>query len=74
MSYTTQMDAAAQGVITPQMRAVAEKEHIAPETLRAGCAPKSTSTSAFRATAAALTPSWKRSKRRCAWEPRPLWT
>ena len=28
MSYTTQMDAARQGIITPQMEAVAEKEQI----------------------------------------------
>ena len=34
MDYTTQMDAARQGILTPQMRTVAEKEKMAPETLR----------------------------------------
>ena len=33
MSYTTQMNAARQGIITDEMRAVAEKEGIAPEKL-----------------------------------------
>ena len=32
--YTTQMNAARQGIITPQMKAVAEKEHMEPEALR----------------------------------------
>ena len=31
MSYTTQMDAARQGIITPEMKAVAASEHIAEE-------------------------------------------
>ncbi|MGN0352445.1 MAG: phosphomethylpyrimidine synthase ThiC [Roseburia sp.] len=34
MSYTTQMDAARQGIITPEMQKVAEKEHMDVETLR----------------------------------------
>jgi phosphomethylpyrimidine synthase len=34
MQYTTQMDAARKGIITPQMETVAEKESINPETLR----------------------------------------
>ena len=34
MNYTTQMDAARQGIVTPQMETVAEKEQMAPETLR----------------------------------------
>ncbi len=34
MTYTTQMDAARQGIITPQMETVASKEQMAPETLR----------------------------------------
>ena len=33
MSYTTQMNAARQGIITDEMRTVAEKEGIAPEKL-----------------------------------------
>ena len=33
-SYTTQMDAARQGIITPQMKIVAEKEHWNAEELR----------------------------------------
>ena len=32
--YTTQMDAARKGIITPQMKVVAEKEHWDPEELR----------------------------------------
>ncbi|MBP5604510.1 MAG: phosphomethylpyrimidine synthase ThiC [Ruminiclostridium sp.] len=32
-SYTTQMDAARKGIVTPQMKKVAEKEHIAEEEL-----------------------------------------
>ena len=32
--YTTQMNAARQGIITSQMEIVAEKEHLAPETIR----------------------------------------
>ena len=32
--YTTQMDAARQGIITPQMEIVAEKEHFDVEELR----------------------------------------
>ena len=28
MEYTTQMDAARKGIATPQMKAVAEKEHM----------------------------------------------
>ena len=32
--YTTQMDAARQGIITPQMKIVAEKEHWDAEELR----------------------------------------
>lgn len=35
MAYTTQMDAARQGIITPQMEAVSAKERIDPEALRA---------------------------------------
>ena len=35
MSYTTQMDAARQGIITPQMEAVAKKEYRTPEEIRA---------------------------------------
>ena len=34
MSYTTQMDAARQGIITPEMEAVAASEHIAEDELR----------------------------------------
>lgn len=34
MTYTTQMDAAKKGVITPELKKVAEKEHIEPEKLR----------------------------------------
>jgi phosphomethylpyrimidine synthase len=34
MSYTTQMDAARQGIITPQMETVARKEQLNPEALR----------------------------------------
>ncbi len=34
MSYTTQMDAARQGIITPQMETVARKEQLEPEALR----------------------------------------
>ena len=34
-SYTTQMDAARQGIITPQMQLVAEKEHRTAEEIRA---------------------------------------
>ncbi len=34
MSYTTQMDAARQGIVTPEMKQVAEKEKIAVEKLR----------------------------------------
>ncbi|WP_288758893.1 phosphomethylpyrimidine synthase ThiC [uncultured Veillonella sp.] len=34
MEFTTQMDAARRGLITPQMKVVAEKEHMEPETLR----------------------------------------
>jgi phosphomethylpyrimidine synthase len=34
MSYTTQMDAARKGIITPQMETVAAKESVRPETLR----------------------------------------
>ena len=33
-SYTTQMDAARRGIITPQMEIVAEKEHFDVEELR----------------------------------------
>ena len=33
-NYTTQMDAARKGIITPQMKIVAEKEHMAVEALR----------------------------------------
>ena len=33
MSYTTQMNAARQGIITDEIRTVAEKEGIAPEKL-----------------------------------------
>ena len=32
--YTTQMDAARQGIITPQMETVARKEHRPPEEIR----------------------------------------
>lgn len=32
--YTTQMNAARQGIITPQMEIVAEKEHMDPKELR----------------------------------------
>ena len=35
MAYTTQMDAARQGIVTPQMQVVAEKEHVDAEWLRA---------------------------------------
>lgn len=35
MSYTTQMDAARQGIITPQMEEAAKKENFMPEELRA---------------------------------------
>lgn len=34
MTYTTQMDAAKKGIITPQMKVVAQKENIAVETIR----------------------------------------
>jgi phosphomethylpyrimidine synthase len=34
MNYTTQMDAARQGIITPQMETVARKEQLEPEALR----------------------------------------
>jgi phosphomethylpyrimidine synthase len=34
MNYTTQMDAARKGIITPQMETVSRKESISPETLR----------------------------------------
>ncbi len=34
MDYTTQMDAARKGILTAQMRTVAEKEQMAPETLQ----------------------------------------
>ena len=34
MSYTTQMDAARQGIITPEIRKVAEKEYRTPEEIR----------------------------------------
>ena len=34
MSYTTQMDAARQGIVTPEMQQVAEKEHMDVEKLR----------------------------------------
>ena len=34
MNYTTQMDAARQGIITPQMETVARKEQMEPEVLR----------------------------------------
>ena len=34
MSYTTQMDAARQGIITPQMEAAAKKEQIDVQELR----------------------------------------
>ncbi|MDE6730687.1 MAG: phosphomethylpyrimidine synthase ThiC, partial [Oscillospiraceae bacterium] len=33
-SYKTQMEAAKQGIITPEMQIVAEKEFISPEELR----------------------------------------
>ena len=39
MLYTTQMDAARKGIITPQMETVAAKESIMPETLRDLIAP-----------------------------------
>ena len=32
--YTTQMDAARQGIITPEMKKVAQKEHMSEEELR----------------------------------------
>ena len=32
-SYTTQMDAARKGILTPQMKRVAQKEHMPEETL-----------------------------------------
>ena len=35
MTYATQMDAARRGIVTPQMKIVAEKEKLAPETLQA---------------------------------------
>ena len=34
MTYTTQMDAAKKGIITPEMEIVAKKENIEPELLR----------------------------------------
>ena len=34
MEYTTQMDAAKKGIITPEMETVAKKENIAAEILR----------------------------------------
>lgn len=34
MAYTTQMDAARQGIVTPQMHAVAAKESMDPQALR----------------------------------------
>ena len=33
MQYTTQMDAARKGILTPQMKRVAQKEHMPEETL-----------------------------------------
>ena len=33
-NYTTQMDAARKGIVTPQMKIVAEKEHMTEEKLR----------------------------------------
>ena len=33
MTYTTQMDAARKGIVTPQMEAVAKEEHIPVEKL-----------------------------------------
>jgi phosphomethylpyrimidine synthase len=38
MTYSTQMDAARQGIVTDAMRIVAEKEHRTPEYVRAGLA------------------------------------
>ena len=35
MNYTTQMDAARKGIVTDQMKIVAEKEHISVEQLMA---------------------------------------
>ena len=35
MDYTTQMDAARKGIVTPQMKIVAEKEHMPVEKLMA---------------------------------------
>ena len=35
MDYTTQMDAARKGIVTPQMKVVAEKEKMAMEKLMA---------------------------------------
>ena len=35
MDYTTQMDAARKGILTKEMKAVAEYEHISPEELMA---------------------------------------
>ena len=35
MTYTTQMDAARQGIVTPQMDIVARKEQLDPDRLRA---------------------------------------
>ena len=32
--YATQMDAAKQGILTPEMETVAKEEHLAPELLR----------------------------------------
>ena len=34
MEYTTQMDAARKGIVTPQMEIVAKKEHMAVEALQ----------------------------------------
>ena len=34
MNYTTQMDAARKGIITPQMKVVAQKEYMDEEMLR----------------------------------------
>ena len=34
MEYTTQMDAAKKGIITPEMKIVAEKENLDPEVIR----------------------------------------
>ena len=39
MEYTTQMDAARKGIATPQMKAVAEKEHMPLEQLMRTCPP-----------------------------------